>query len=132
MCQIVVMSRKKKLTADKARFAIASVIDGKLTADELGRLMDKIEKEDGASAVIKAYVQLMDYVVPKLSRIEHAGHDGGELSVGHILKQVSAQGSGNDLPVIEAETQDDSQIQSLPSYKPAEPLNISVTDHKQD
>ena len=97
------MTKRKRLTANKARFAIASVIDGKLTANEIGRLMDKIEKEDGAKAVIDAYVKLMDYVIPKLSRVEHAGHDGGALSVEHVLKDIARQGGSSELPAIDNE-----------------------------
>lgn len=125
------MARRKRLTADKARMAIASVIDGKLTANEIGRLMDRIEAEDGPKAVIDAYVKLMDYVIPKLSRIEHAGHDGGALSVEHVLKDIAKRGGSSELPAIEHTPT--IELEPLPEKLPAEqPINSAIDNSQID
>lgn len=130
------MSKRKQLTSDKARFAIASVIDGKLTANEIGRLMDSIEKTDGAKAVIDAYVKLMDYVIPKLSRVEHAGHDGGALTVDHVLKQVAKQGGSSELPAIDGEiVAAKPQLQPVLEHSlqmPVDQPNNSMADSSKD
>lgn len=107
------MAKRKKLTADKARTAIASVIDGKLTANELARLMDKIEKEEGAKAVINAYVQLAEFVIPKLSRTESIA-DTTTLTIESIIKNVNQ--APDQLPHIDNELpQISPNIDKIPS-----------------
>ena len=90
------MARPTKNSA-KLRTAISSVLGAKLSAREIERLLEKVEREDGAKAALQAYALLMDYVLPKLARVEHTGGDGEALSVNHILKSVSSAGNSSDI-----------------------------------
>ena len=105
------MARPTKNSA-KLRATISSVLGGKLSAKELERLLNKVEREDGAKAALQAYALLMDYVLPKLARIEHTGADGSELSVQHVLKQISADGTSSDIIDV----------------TPADPLSLPITE----
>ena len=74
---------------EKVRTTISSVVTGKLTAKELDRLIKKAESQEGAKAALQVYVQLLDFVLPKLQRVEHTGKDGDSLKIEHILNDLS-------------------------------------------
>jgi len=63
---------RKKGTPNKstqaAREAISAFVDG--NADRLEDWLDKIEQQDGPLAAFKAFTDLLEYHVPKLSRSE--------------------------------------------------------------
>ena len=73
----------------KARSAIASLIDGEFTQKEIMRLINKVERDEGAKAAFACYVQLLDFVLPKLARIEHTGKDGDQIKIEHILNTLT-------------------------------------------
>ena len=81
-----------------------------LTAKEVSKLIAEIRKEEGAKAAMNAYVMLLEYVLPKLQRIEHTGKDGDALSVEHVLRQISARGDGEGLPVIDGKAEPSGQL----------------------
>lgn len=70
-----------KATAN-ARQAIAAFVDG--NADRLNRWLDEIEEKDGPKAAFQCFSDLLEYHVPKLSRTELTGKDGGALQVNVI------------------------------------------------
>lgn len=70
-----------KATAN-ARAAIAKFVDG--NADRLNRWLDEIEEKDGPKAAFQCFSDLLEYHVPKLSRTELTGKDGGALQVNVI------------------------------------------------
>lgn len=63
-----------KATAN-AREAIARFIDG--NAERLNGWLDEIEMTDGPKAAFQCFADLLEYHVPKLSRTEMTGPDGG-------------------------------------------------------
>lgn len=66
--------KPNKVTA-RAREAIARFVDG--NADRLQEWLDQIAAEDGPQAAFKCFSDLLEYHVPKLSRAEVSGPDGG-------------------------------------------------------
>ena len=58
-----------------AREAIARFVDG--NADRLQEWLDQIAVQDGPQAAFKCFSDLLEYHVPKLSRAEQTGPDGG-------------------------------------------------------
>ena len=72
----------------RVRSAIASLIDQDFTLDEIRRLIDKVEKEEGAKKAFDCYVVLSDFVLPRLQRVEHTGADGEKLSISHVLASL--------------------------------------------
>lgn len=67
-----------KATAN-AREAIARLVDG--NADRLQEWLDQIAERDGPAAAWKCMMDVIEYHVPKLSRTEHTGADGGPIQV---------------------------------------------------
>ena len=67
-----------KATA-QAREAIARFVDG--NAERLQRWLDEIEADKGPEAAFKCFSDLLEYHVPKLTRAEVTGGDGGPLVV---------------------------------------------------
>jgi hypothetical protein len=63
-----------KSTAN-AREAITRFVDG--NADRLQEWLDQIAVQDGPQAAFKCFSDLLEYHVPKLSRAEVSGPDGG-------------------------------------------------------
>lgn len=74
---------------DRVRNAIGKLIEDDFTLDEMKRLIKAIEIESGPKDAFNAYLQMADFVLPKLQRIEHTGKDGDNLSVEHILKGLN-------------------------------------------
>lgn len=74
--------KPNKSTAN-AREAIARFVDG--NADRLMGWLDEIEAADGPRAAFQCFSDLLEYHVPKLSRAEHTGPEGGPLVV-NIIK----------------------------------------------
>lgn len=66
--------KPNKVTA-RAREAIARFVDG--NADRLQDWLDQIAAEDGPQAAFKCFSDLLEYHVPKLSRAEVSGPEGG-------------------------------------------------------
>lgn len=62
-----------------ARTAIAKLVDG--NAPKLMRWLDKIEKEEGTMAAWKCLMDVIEYHIPKLQRLEHTAKDGASLLV---------------------------------------------------
>ena len=71
-----------------ARQAIATFIDG--NSERLQGWLDEIAEEKGAEAAFKCFADLLEYHVPKLSRAEHTGPDGGEIKKHITVEFVSA------------------------------------------
>jgi hypothetical protein len=92
----------KKTAASKTRIrtAIASFVDNKIDLKELERLINKIEQEHGAKDALKAYMDLIEYVIPKMARIEHTGKDGEKLTVEHMLSSLHSSVEQKALPVV--------------------------------
>ena len=67
-----------KATA-QAKEAIARFVDG--NAERLQRWLDEIEREEGAKEAFRCFSDLLEYHVPKLTRAEVTGGDGGPLVV---------------------------------------------------
>lgn len=88
----------KNNVSQKARTTISRFIEKGFTANELDRLVQKIERDEGASKAFNCYVQLIDYVLPKLARVEHTGKDGDQLSVEHVLKTLQHSQTFQPLP----------------------------------
>ena len=63
-----------KSTAN-AREAITRFVDG--NADRLQEWLDQIAVQDGPQAAFKCFSDLLEYHVPKLSRAEVSGPEGG-------------------------------------------------------
>ena len=63
-----------KSTAN-AREAITRFVDG--NADRLQEWLDQIAVQDGPQAAFKCFSDLLEYHVPKLSRAEVSGPNGG-------------------------------------------------------
>ena len=67
-----------RVTAN-AREAIARFVDG--NAGKLNGWLDQIAEEDGAKAAFTCFMDVVEYHVPKLARLEHTGKDGGPVVV---------------------------------------------------
>ena len=65
-----------KSTAN-AREAIARFVDG--NAHKLQSWLDQIaaDEKQGPKAAMACFIELLEYHVPKLARVEHTGEDGG-------------------------------------------------------
>ena len=63
----------------QAREAVADIVEG--NTHRIQDWLDKIEQNDGPLEAYKAFMQLMEYHVPKLSRAEVTGEDGGPLKI---------------------------------------------------
>jgi len=85
---------RKKGTPNKAtrqaREAIATFVDG--NAERLQDWLDKIEQQDGPLAAFKAFSDLLEYHVPKLSRSEITGEDGGPVPVQFVAPEQYTEG----------------------------------------
>lgn len=84
------MKRRAVIVATaNAREAIARFIDG--NADRLQGLLDEIAVVDGPLAAFRCITDLMEYHIPKLARVTHAGDGGAKPLV------VIVSGSAEDL-----------------------------------
>ncbi len=61
----------------QAREAIAAFVDG--NADRLNKWLDQIESEDGSKDAFNCFTSLLEYHVPKLTRSELTGANGGAI-----------------------------------------------------
>jgi hypothetical protein len=59
--------------------AIAHLVDGNV--EKLQGWLDEIAEEHGVLIAWKAFMDLIEYHVPKLARLEHTGQDGGAIQV---------------------------------------------------
>jgi hypothetical protein len=68
-------------TTSLARQAIAQLVDG--NADRLQSWLDQIAQDEkhGPAVAFKLLMDVMEYHVPKLARIEHTGKDGGPVVI---------------------------------------------------
>ena len=66
------------------REGIAHLIEGNF--DKLQGWLDEIAKDDGPKAAWSCVVELLEFSVPKLARLEHSGPDGAPISVEHGAK----------------------------------------------
>ena len=79
--------------ADKnAREAIARFVDG--NAENLSKWLDEVYKKDGAKEAFICFAKLIDYHVPKLSRQEISGNNGGPLDLAVFMQQVINTSAG--------------------------------------
>lgn len=69
-------------STESAREAIARLVDG--NAPKLMEWLDKIEQEHGPLAAWKCLADVMEYHIPKLSRAEHTGANGGPIAVAGV------------------------------------------------
>ena len=63
----------------KARQAVSDIVEG--NAHRIQGWIDHIERDEGPLEAYKAFMQLMEYHVPKLSRAEVTGENGAPLQV---------------------------------------------------
>jgi len=84
---------------EKTRQTIRGLFETKFTPKEVTRLIAAIEVENGPKAAFDCYMALADFVLPKLSRVEHTGKDGSELSIEHVLNTLQAPGHFTPLPI---------------------------------
>ena len=70
-------------TTRKAREAVADLVEGNV--DRVQGWLDGIERENGSLEAYKAFMQLMEYHVPKLSRAEVTGKNGGPVEAEHTI-----------------------------------------------
>jgi hypothetical protein len=73
-----------------AREAIANFVDG--NADKLQGWLDDIAADKGSLAAFQCFTDLLEYHVPKLSRAEVTGKDGGNLTI-EIVKYADCKDS---------------------------------------
>ena len=66
-------------TTANAREAIARLVDG--NAERLQEWLDQIAERDGPQAAWRCMMDVIEYHVPKLSRTEHTGADGGPIQI---------------------------------------------------
>ena len=85
--------------SQRARTAIAKIIDTDFTDKDIRRLIAAIEVENGPKSAFDCYITMMDYILPKLQRVEHTGKDGSELSIEHVLNTLQAPGHFTPLPI---------------------------------
>lgn len=69
--------KPNKSTTD-ARTAISKIIDG--NAHKVQGWLDRTAAKNPPRA-LDLYIKLAEYAIPKLGRIEHAGHDGGPMTI---------------------------------------------------
>lgn len=62
-----------------AREAIGRLVDG--NASRLNGWLDQIAEDEGPQAAWRCFMDVLEYHVPKLARIEHTGKDGEALTV---------------------------------------------------
>ena len=80
----------KNLVDSQIRSTIGTLLRTKFTAKEIDRMISKIERDEGTKKAFDCYAILMDYIVPKVARVEHTGKDGDALRVSHILETIQA------------------------------------------
>lgn len=85
--------------SQRARTAIANIIDTDFTDKDIRRLIAEIERENGPKQAFDCYITMMDYILPKLQRVEHTGKDGDSLSIEHVLNTLQAPNYTERLPV---------------------------------
>lgn len=102
-------------TTSRARKAIAVFAERNIdsTFEWLQDIKDGVYDEDNdkwivppdAKGALNAFLQLLEYHVPKLSRVEHTGKDGEELTITNILQSIETPVIPNaeSLDVIEVE-----------------------------
>ena len=66
-------------TTQQARKAVADIVEG--NTHRIQHWLDEIEQQEGPLEAYKAFMQIMEYHVPKLSRAELTGEDGGPLKI---------------------------------------------------
>jgi hypothetical protein len=69
--------QNKSTTA--ARMAIAHLVDGNV--EKLQGWLDEIAEEHGVLVAWKAFMEVIEYHIPKLARTEHIGENGGPIQV---------------------------------------------------
>ena len=100
------MARPKGSTnksTDLVRASIRRLLDN--NTPRLESLLDKIEKEHGSLEAWKCITGLMEFGVPKLSRVEqqHLGRDGEKVDPAENILTWIAQHGNNGLPNKETE-----------------------------
>lgn len=74
-----------------ARESIGMLIDGNV--DKIQGWLDEIERNEGALAAFRCFVDLLEFSVPKLARTEVTGKDGGEIEAITRIELVGLAGS---------------------------------------
>lgn len=72
-----------------ARQAIAALVDN--NAPRLQKWLDQIAKEQGAMMAWRCMMDVIEYHIPKLSRAEHTGPDGGDIPVSITITHVKSE-----------------------------------------
>lgn len=62
-----------------AREAIASFVDG--NSSRIQQWLEEIYEADGPKAALESFEKLLEYHVPKLSRVEHKGEIATEIKI---------------------------------------------------
>lgn len=78
----------KNYDSSSARRALAGLCNKHFTEKEALRLLKKIEQHEGAGKAFDSWLKLLEFAVPKLSRVEHTGNNGEQLTIEHVLKSV--------------------------------------------
>ena len=69
----------KNKTTQQVREAFMLLVSDRL--DDLDDWLDEIKANDGALQAMKVFLDLAEFCVPKMARIEHTGADGAALVV---------------------------------------------------
>lgn len=76
-------------TTKNAREAIARLVDG--NAERMQQWLDEIARNEGPLQAWKCMTDVIEYHVPKLSRSEVTGANGGPLAVTTDIKAIDAE-----------------------------------------
>ncbi len=71
--------RKPHPSTVLAREAIATFVDG--NSSRIQQWLDEVYEAEGAKAALQCFESLIEYHVPKLSRVEHKGEVATELKI---------------------------------------------------
>ena len=63
-------------STEKVRKAVAALLED--NADNISKWIEEIHRDDGAKDAMKVYIDLIEFVMPKLTRaaIDHSSEDG--------------------------------------------------------
>jgi hypothetical protein len=78
----------------RAREALATFIDG--NADRLQGWLDDIAAEHGPKEAFRCFADLLEYHVPKLTRTELTGEDGGPVRFTKIEREIIGSPTAQD------------------------------------
>jgi len=84
---------------ERVRTAITRLFEDDFALEDIKSLIARIDSENGPKDAFNCYLQLADFVLPKLQRVEHTGKDGDSLSIEHVLNTLQTPDYTERLPV---------------------------------